>query len=391
MKTIHSVSLLVAVGAVAVVGGCELALRAAPCPCAEGWTCCPAGNICVLEASECVADADGGTGDAAGHSDAGIPQGNPQTGVATLATGTPGAYDIAVDETHVYWVASGMAAPTDTDAQILRVAKWGGTPEVVLTLPPRVYHFTLDSTHVYVAHHNSPQGGAVEGAGAILRVPKAGGAAETVAAGLTAPYAIAVDEQDVYWSKGFAYTGAISRTPKAGGAVVTLGDGVDNPWDLALDDTFVYYTEMNKGRVMRLAKAGGAPAELASGWVGTGTVAVDDTSVFFTACPTGPCEEQRLYAVPKTGGPTRLLASRSSAGGDGAVQVGPTWVYWSGIRAGASEASLGVIDMVARVGGDLLPLVAGLDAPIAIAAEPDGSSVYWVDVISGDVGRVWLP
>jgi sugar lactone lactonase YvrE len=328
---------------------------------------------------------DGGACDAAAATDAALAFADASTTILA-ATGKYGLTDIAIDETHVYWLESGMATP-DYDARVMRVAKTGGAAEVLATMTPRAYHFTLDATHVYVAANNSPGGAVTEGVGAIVRVPKAGGAAETVLGGVSGPYAMAVDDDRVYFTTGYAYYGLVVSVPKAGGDARTLVDQVDNPWDVAVDATHVYYSEMNEGRIMRVAKTGGAPQELASGWVGTGNLGLDDATVYFVACPTGFCEAQELHAVPKAGGDARLVASRSSAAGDGDV-VARSRLYWSGRAAGPDEELLGQILALPKAGGDAPLLAGGMQMPAAIAVEPDESAAYWVDVISGEVGVV---
>jgi len=102
----------------------------------------------------------------------------------------------AQDADTLYWI-QGSAQPDGPN--VVRVAKTGGVPEVIVAGigPSRL--LVVDDTYVYWnnpgAHDGSP--------GAILRAPKTGGSAETVA---TVPDAaggaIAVDTKTVYWTAG---------------------------------------------------------------------------------------------------------------------------------------------------------------------------------------------
>lgn len=44
---------LVALAALAALAACQLSLDHAVCPCAEGWTCCAASQVCVAEPAQC--------------------------------------------------------------------------------------------------------------------------------------------------------------------------------------------------------------------------------------------------------------------------------------------------------------------------------------------------
>lgn len=90
---------------------------------------------------------------------------------------------VAVDDTDVYW--------TTYVGTLQKVAKTGGS---VTTLTPSGYQrcLALDETHVYFTQDAAPNFG-------VLRVPKAGGDVELLAAD-PAPSSIAVDAQNIYWT-----------------------------------------------------------------------------------------------------------------------------------------------------------------------------------------------
>jgi hypothetical protein len=91
----------------------------------------------------------------------------------------------------------------------------------------------------------------------IKRVPLGGGPAETMAPTPAPPaVSLATDGADLFWSDG----GGLRRMPLAGGAVVTLAAGTALG-EVALDGGHVYYAEGTA--VRRVPKAGGPAATVA--------------------------------------------------------------------------------------------------------------------------------
>jgi hypothetical protein len=318
------------------------------------------------------------------------------TDTVILATGPRGVCDIAIDADNVYWLPTGMAVPTDYPAAVMSVPKVGGTAVTLFSTTSRIYHFALDETHIYLAHHDYanqivvPATSGTSGPDAILRVPKSGGAAETVADGLHWALAVTVDDTFAYFtddSEVQPNTAVIRRVPKAGGAATTLIDGLQGAFSLGVDETWLYYAEGNAFRVMKMAKAGGSPVELATGPWGTSTLALDASSAYFGACQ-GGCSQQSVLTVPKCGGETVSLLTRDTNGGDNAIAVGRDHLFWAG-RQPPDGNSAGALVMVPRVGGSAVELLSGPDI-LALTVESDESAVYWVDFDTGEVGRTNL-
>jgi len=96
----------------------------------------------------------------------------------------------------------------------------------------------LDSTHAYwFAYHLVDQEGSVQ------RVPKAGGAAETLLQG-SSPLAILRDGSSLLIADaplGLDPNGSIQRLPAAGGQIETLATGIVRPAGLAVDNDYVYF------------------------------------------------------------------------------------------------------------------------------------------------------
>jgi hypothetical protein len=164
----------------------------------------------------------------------------------------------------------------------------------------------------------------------------------------------------------------IQRMPKTGG---TPEDVVVGGGDLALDDEHLYYTMPT---VARAAKAAGVPERL-SPREGH-RVVVDATSAYVTSCPTPACAVVELLAIPKAGGaPRRLYAAASHEGHGMALAEGELLL---------ADHGSGAVHAVAVRDGSARTLVADLPGPIAVAA--DDEDAFWVDLDSGDVGRVAL-
>jgi hypothetical protein len=150
-------------------------------------------------------------------------------------------WTIAVDEEYVYTTEFGIG--------VRRVKKSGGQSQLVMYPKGTFTVMALGRDHVYVA---------LTGENQIAMVAKAGGE-PTLLAGQTAPSAIAVDDQHVYWvNQG-------SESPATGELVrAALGDltqteilltGLELPNALAVGAAHVFFA--SGSRVFRVSKAGG--------------------------------------------------------------------------------------------------------------------------------------
>ncbi|MGA9521327.1 MAG: hypothetical protein WBV82_07680 [Myxococcaceae bacterium] len=186
----------------------------------------------------------------------------------------------------------------------------------------------LSATHVYFVDRAEA---------AIRRVPKAGGAVETVlsAPGKLLSVEFALDDKYVYAvvQEGGTF-GQVARAPLAGGQPeYLLGGDIYDP-GIAVDGTHVYLTK--KDRVVRFPKDGGIflePEVIASGQDNATAIAVDGSNVYWIdiglgnpaiGCNAG---EGKVRAWNKLTRATRLIASRETCPFDLAVD-GST-LYWT--------------------------------------------------------------
>jgi hypothetical protein len=135
-------------------------------------------------------------------------------------------------------------------------------------------------------------------------------------------------------------SGELRRVPLSGGAgtlVTTLSAGVSRA--LAGDDSAVFWFETQKsgdaGVVYRESAAGGAPTPLASAPL-ISMVIADATQVYYLTGSTdlGPIQ---IYSVPRSGGPSTLLACESA--GAQTMAVDSQYVYWADVNGRLLRAS----------------------------------------------------
>ncbi len=163
-------------------------------------------------------------------------------------TGAPeGPNTIAVDTTNVYWTIA---------ATVFRAPKAGGPP-ITLTDGNALdndYDLAVDDTNVYWLEENG------SGVGSLSKAPKTGGPPVALVTNIAAQ-AIAFDDTNVYWtdpgpldpSGGFSGPGAIMSVPKSGGASVSLAGGQrSSVGGIAVDADAVYW--LNGRDVMRVPK-----------------------------------------------------------------------------------------------------------------------------------------
>lgn len=307
--------------------------------------------------------------------DAAPPTTPPPAGTI-LATGPRHPFDVVVDETHVYWVTCEQFADLST---ILRVPKSGGPYETLATYPLRIYNIAIDDGHVYAPIWGDD---GIEGTGELGRVPLAGGAMEILIDDISWPYLAAVDAAHVYFSP---YVGgpydldyAIWRYGKADASVERLVEGgvVRGPLSMAIDSKHLYMTDSD-GRFFRMS-LDNAAVEEPFPELEAGTVAIDRDTVYFQGGYIATCPALTIQAWPTLGGPLRDLGGTADCASDLAAAAGTVFVA----RDAAGQ-------ITAFPGDGSGPVVlATTDRPVAVAAEPDATSIYWVEFETGNVVRL---
>jgi hypothetical protein len=189
---------------------------------------------------------------------------------------------ITVDPNFIYFT-------NESDAGgVLRLNKAGGNLEVVAALPHDGGYgagdIVLDdaSAHAYWV----TEGNGVVGA---VPLPPGTGPATVVASNQATPDGLATDGTKLFWTN-IGGT-AVEEMPTAdAAALTTVIDGLSQPNGIALDPDFIYVTTFQSGRLYRIPRDGGSASYVSAG-DGPIRIAVDEVSVYWTAsgCVAGSC------------------------------------------------------------------------------------------------------
>jgi hypothetical protein len=222
------------------------------------------------------------------------------------------------------------------------------------------YAIAVDSTNVYFTD---------TGDYTLSTVPKGGGPVATFASGQVDARGLAVDASNVYWS-GFSNPNSVMMCAIGGcTAPTTLASGQNGPVRLAIDSTSVYWTDANSaGAVMKCAIGGcnGMPATLASAQNVPQGIAVDATNVYWTTLDDGTVMKCAIGGCNDA--PTTIVSGQDSPY---AIAVDSTNLYWT--NQGTSYA--GTVMSIPLSGGTPTTLASGQYQPFQIAV--DGANVYW--------------
>jgi hypothetical protein len=146
--------------------------------------------------------------------------------------------------------------------------------------------------------------------------------------GLHQPYALAVDQQSVYWSDTTDNT--INAMPKSGGAIKVLATSQANPTNIALDGSYVYWSNRKGNTIFRVPKDGSAQPALVASTTTPGALVVVGSNLYFESGVQDvyPSEQWVLpgQVVPVVGGtPTTRGCGGSALVTDGAGNLYCGW------------------------------------------------------------------
>jgi hypothetical protein len=186
----------------------------------------------------------------------------------------------------------------------------------------------------------------------LQRMPKTGGAIQTLATGAQGlwPWAIAVDASHVYWLD--TGEGAVRKTPRAGGATTTLATQQGDLIGIALDASYVYFSGSIAagGRVRRVAKWGGTAQTIATASYPSAIAA--DGFFVYVADAHVLAGSNRILRVPRSGGAVTVLSSDEDALGLAIDGANVFWKrFWTGDVRRASKWMPGATTIAADGGG----------------------------------------
>lgn len=217
-------------------------------------------------------------------------------------------WGVAVDSTHVYWVAftRGFIARTGHAGQ-----------DLTLLVPDGEYRATdmvVDDVSIYWIRPSQ-----------IRKVSRNGGVPVTLVEEQSLR-GLAIDRGSIYWSSRApsASGGRIMKMGSAGENPTPLVTGVTNPDGIAVHGSHVYYTEV--GRIRRVPVDGGQAITVAMAQT-SGAIAVDAAGVYWANGTEGT-----VMTAGLDGGGSRVLASGQKM--PTRLALDACHIYWLDIGAG---------------------------------------------------------
>ncbi len=281
----------------------------------------------------------------------------PNVTVLAADEGSPTA--IAVDATHVYWATSGSGC---NDGLIRRMPKAGGAIETLASNQPNPRALDLDQDHVYFYD--------ACGSGLLRRVPKQGGPVfDYPITVVDSGRAMAVGGQDVYFSDY-----GLLRIAKSGGKRLMV-DSSAYVYAVAADATGAYWMGPVGGGGSTYGVFAHAPGSVGATVLAnpagvTNTLGIDQDYVYFGSSP-------GIRRVSKKGGAISTVAT----GSVWRLAVDDSAVYWTDGFGGAAYT----INKAPKSGGPTTVVATGSGAYVSIAV--DDRCVYWADLYGGDIRR----
>ena len=253
---------------------------------------------------------------------------------------------------YILQVVSGMRATAPSE---------GATTTLVSGLSAP-WEITTDGNDLYFTEGNT-----------VKKVSVSGGSITTLVNNLNQPRGIVLRNQMVYWTEFNGFS--VKSIPTSGGSITTIASGLDNnPDRLVIYDNYLYThgtTLVPLTKIWKINISGGGTVTLADGIKAPRGIAVDGNYVYFTEYPTGSVKK-----VPIGGGTAITLASGLNSPWGVAVNNG--FVYFT-------DADAKILYKVAVDGGPLVPLSVGLSNPITVIV--DGSYVYVAEYMSGGTAK----
>ena len=185
---------------------------------------------------------------------------------------------IAVDDANLYCALTELG-------EILQVPKAGGPPKQIIgeqQFGLGILGIAVDSSAVYFTNHFT----------ASVVVAPFVGPPRIIATEQPAPYALAVRDGGVFWSRN-NHPGVVMRA-SADGLLSPVADGQSYPWGIATDESSIYWLDVGDGSVWRARLDGSGATKIAQTSGYPVAIVVDGDTVYWT-----DRTSDAIMAVPK--------------------------------------------------------------------------------------------
>jgi len=194
-----------------------------------------------------------------------------------------------------------------------------------------------------------------------------------LAEGYEWPYGLGLYGSHVYFPD-YDGNGGIYRVPRVGGAVETLLAPADFPGKLVVDEQGITIAATGDNQIQHLAFGAGQPTVLASGQSGPTDIALDETHVYFVNHL-----GDTIGRVPRGGGQVETVGGSP---GNFRLTVTGDYVYWGGYDGLLrSPKEGGLVELVSPGGARTLTASNG----VVFWTEEYGESVVAFDETTGTV------
>jgi hypothetical protein len=241
--------------------------------------------------------------------------------IAELASALAHPTGLTADGTHVYW---GDAQ----DGTILSVPISGGAPETIATGQSIIGGPLVSGNLLFWSTSTS-----------VREAPVGGGTTESLGTGSNLR-GLAVDATSAYWTDaGEGGDGVVMKAAIGGGTPQTIASGLSAPMAVAVDTTSVYWIDITDDAVVSASIEGGDPITLVrgAGVDATSSLAVDSSRLYWTTGSAGD-ECGAVMDAPLQGGKGTPLAPAQLAPANLVVnRLGAFWTNSSGVDAAAGN------------------------------------------------------
>ncbi|MDI1450131.1 EB domain-containing protein [Polyangium sp. 6x1] len=258
------------------------------------------------------------------------------------------------------------------------LCKPGEAPVVLVSGPERLSGLLADGDHVYFTHYGAT--------GAVLRLPKAGGAIETVVPSSSWTESLVADASALYFMDGKQ----IMRASKDGSGASLLAANQEGSMSIAADASFVYWIDPADQAVRRVSTSGGTPDTLAKDEELTPDMVprmiADDNKLYWSA--SGLWSIPGFHATPKEGGALLLIEGAATTH----FVADSMFLFWIDQEFLSDGTSSDRMVRARKDGSEAKTLLEwssdGFNNDLASGMAQDGDYLYWASGKARSMNRI---